>query len=316
MSNEINSIDELANFAAETEDQSITTAGGDFERELPVAGVTVGRFIEYIEIGMQPQRPYEGKPKPDEDEVFLLFELTHPKNVKEIEVNGEKIKIADQIRIRVSKKTGEKAKFKKIFNKMTYGRPIKHMAQMLGEAFVLTVVHNKAKTGDKVYANINTKEQEWLIGAPVKSDPLEGTTVKLNVPEALHARRIFLWDRPTKATWDSLFIDGTRTVKDAAGAETEVSKNWLQTLILSAKNYGGSPLEAMLAGVADLPTTEAEVKTTANPTVQSQTQDTNTSSVSNTTSTTASPSEQAAAALAASKPAATTVQDDLAALGL
>lgn len=315
MSNEVNTFDELLDQEEQTNDQSVTTQGGDFEYELPVAGLGVARFIEYIELGKQPQRPYQGKPKPPEDSVRLVFELTAPKHRHEIEVNGEKITFGDKISITTTLKTGEKAKFKKIFNKMTYGRPIKHMARMLGEAFLVTVVHNKSKDGTKTYANLNTPEGEWLIGAPMKAgDPITGEApVPLNVPEALSPVRLFLWDRPTKPTWDSLFIDGTRTVKDDKGVETEVSKNWLQALILSAVNYGGSPLEALLGGVADLPTTEAEAKAKENPSQQAAVTGTTAAEGTKTTQT-ASPSEQAKAAIEA-KPQ-TTVQDDLASIGL
>ena len=39
----------LAAQAAEAQDQSVETAGGDFE--LPAEGLTVGRFVRYVEFG-------------------------------------------------------------------------------------------------------------------------------------------------------------------------------------------------------------------------------------------------------------------------
>jgi hypothetical protein len=256
------SIAELAAMAAEAEDQTVeqTTT---FDNEPPAAGVTVGRFIEYIELGKHKQADYMGKPKPPADGVRLTFELLNPKkNLHEYEVEGEKRIRADRVSIRISKKMSDKAKFKKLFNAMTYGRDsIKHMAQMLGEAFIINIYHNVVeKEGKKVtYVNLDNDGQ-YGIGAPFVTDPLEGTKTEVPVREAISPLRLFLFNNPTKETWDSLFIDGTREVKKDGGAVEHVSKNWLQELILSAVNYSGSALEALLGGVADLPTNEEEVE--------------------------------------------------------
>lgn len=311
------SIADLANLAAQTEDQTETKTGGDFEYTPAPAGVGVARFVEYIELGMAKQKPYQGKPKADAEMVRLTFELLSAKNIREIEVDGVKRKVADRITLTLNKNFGEKAKFKKLFNKMVYGRDgIKHFAQMLGQPFLVTITHNKdEKDEKKVYANLNDAEGNYLIGAPrmqtKDADPLAGTPAEFadissKVPEALTPLRIFLWDNPTKETWDSLFIDGTRTVKDDKGVEKEVSKNWLQERIKSATNYGGSALEQLLAGVADLPGTEAEAAAQGKPAPDAQSG----------AAGTASPSDAALQELAASKPAETTATDDLAALGL
>lgn len=61
--------------------------------------------------------------------------------------------------------------------------------------------------------------------------------------------QVFLWGKPTKATWDSLFIDGTVTRKNKEGDEVEYSKNWLQEKIASATNYDGSLLDQLLGGM-------------------------------------------------------------------
>ena len=251
----MSSIDDLIDDIEETADHTVTTEGGDFEYTLPPAGVTVGRFLSYIELGVHPQGEYQGKKKPDAEVVRLMFELLSPaKNIKEIDVDGGKKKIADQIAFDVTIKLGEKAGFKKLFNAMLYGRQnIKHMARMLGEPFKLFVSHNASKKdAKKIYANLKDKDGVWGVSAPVTHDELAGTSSTIPVPEALTARKLFLWDKPTPETWASLFIDGTRTVKEEGKPDREVSKNWLQEKIMSAKNYPGSPLEAMLAGVSEL----------------------------------------------------------------
>lgn len=249
-------IEQLAALAAKNEDQTQVTKGGDFEREIPEAGTTVGRLIEYIELGKQPQKPYQGKPKPPAEVVIVTFELLHPKkNIKEIEVDGEKRKIADRIRLTVTKKLGEKARFKKLFNKLQYGRADKaHIAQMLGEPFILDIYHNQNEDKTKTYANVE-KDGEYTIRAAIKpADPMDENSkpTPINVPAALSPIKLFIWDIPNKETWDSLFIDGTHTRKDEKGNETEHSNNWIQERILSATNYAGSPLEALLNEVSDL----------------------------------------------------------------
>lgn len=254
------SLKELANLAAQTEDQTEVQTS-NFDNSPPEAGVTIGRFIEYIEIGKHSQNDYAGKPKPPADYVRVTFELLHPKkNIVEYEHEGEKRIRGEYITLKLTKKLGDKAKFKKLFNAMTYGRAdIKHMAQMLGEAFVITIIHNTVKgTGgqpDKVYANID-KDGAYMVGAPFVTDPLEGTKTEVPVREPIRPLRLFLFDNPTKETWDSLFIDGTRKVKKDGGEEVEVSKNWLQETIMSALNYEGSALQAMLGGLEGLPMQE------------------------------------------------------------
>ena len=246
------SIEELAALAAEGEDQSEVSTGGDFNDDPPPAGLTVGRFIEYIEQGKQKQKPWKGKAKPDAEMVRVTFELLHPTlNVTEYEVEGVKKKTGQLVSIRMRKSTAEKAKFRKLFLKMQYGRTDKkHLAQMLGEAFLITVYHNKAETGDKVYVNLD-KDGEFGISAPYKIDAITQEKQAYDIMAATKPLRLFLWGNPTKATWDSLFIDGTREVKKEDGTTEEVSKNWLQETVLSATNFPGSPLDLLLNGVTE-----------------------------------------------------------------
>lgn len=237
-------------------DQTKTTT---FENDLTPAGPTFARFIGYVEVGVRPQRPYLGKPKPDCAEVRLTFELNGPKHLREIEVEGSKKKISNVISIKVTMKTTDNSGFIKLFRKMVYGRPdIKNFPSMLGEGFLITIVHNEDKDKDGkpvTYVNMRDAEFNYLIGAPAQVNPATGETVNFNIPEPLLPLRLLLWDKPSETQWKSIFIDGTRKVK-RDGKEVEESKNWLQRDILTkATNYLGSPLEALLAGAdgLDLP---------------------------------------------------------------
>lgn len=249
------SIAELAALAAQNEDQTETTAGGDFEYELPAEGNTVARFIEYVELGVHGQKAYKGKDKPDVEYVRFAFELCSPKHIKEIELEGGvKKTVANIISVTLAKKFGEKAAFKKLFNKMVYGRDnIKHFAQMLGEGFLIKVVHNSTGEGKdkKTYANMNDSEGVWQIGVARFQNPLTEEVTVLPVPDAINPIRIFLWDNPNKPTWDSIFIDGTRTVK-VDGKDVEQSKNWMQNRIRAAKNFENSPVHKLIGGTAQV----------------------------------------------------------------
>lgn len=257
--------------SANLENQNEQTAGGDFDNT-PPAGKTPARFIGYVDIGMRKQRAFQGKEKPDAPEVMLFFELNGSKHTREVEVDGEKKTFTNVIRVRLTKKHNEKAGYSKLYNKMKYGRgdEITHMSQMLGEGFLIDVVHNEVeKEGKKrVYANMKDGEGNWLISAPMiqryndMGEP-DGDPVPVPVPEPAQPGKLLLWEDPDKEMWDSIFIDGTRTVKDDKGNEREVSKNWLQEdIVQNAVNFEGSPLQALLGGLADL-TLEGEPETPA-----------------------------------------------------
>lgn len=243
----------LAAKAAEVIDHTETTSGGDFEQRLIPDGLTIGRFVEYIELGVQPQRPYEGKPRPDIAQARFTFELLHSKNKYEREIDGKTVEFYDRFSFVETIKLGEKARFKKLFNTMRYGRDnITHFAQMLNEPFLLNFTHNEGEKDGKKKTYVNLYNAGvYGIQPPVVVDPITQVTSPVPVPAATVPIKIFLWDLPSKETWDSLHIAGTRTVKDGK-SERQVSKNWLQELILSAKNFSDSPLEDLLTGSEEL----------------------------------------------------------------
>jgi len=248
----------LAAQAAELDDQTETKASVSFE--LPPVGKTVARLVEYVELGKHDGGEYQGKKKADVDKVRIVFELLGPKHIRDV----DGVKSANRIVLPpMAKILDEKAKFKKLFEKMRYGRAnIKNMAQMLNEPFFVQVVHNTTGEGKdlKTYANITDKEGSFLISAPImevldEDGNATGETrdISKKVPAAISKLRMFLFNLPTKATWDSLFMEGEYENKDAAGKVTKRSKNTIQNLIKSAINFEGSELFNLLGGVSDLP---------------------------------------------------------------
>lgn len=245
----MNLLDQVKASAAKLKDQTADT-GGSFERELPAAGKALARFVSYIEIGKRPQKPYMGKAKPDAHEVLLSFELLGKKHRKEIKQDNETKVVYPVIHIRTTIKGGERAGFTKLLKSMAYGRDITHMALMLGEGFVVDVVHNKVGEGQdaKTYANLRN-DTGWTVSGPFRVDD-EGETAPLNVPAATQPLKLLLWDAPTKEQWESIFIDGTYEKKDDKGNVTQVSKNWIQENILKATDFEGSAVQALLLELA------------------------------------------------------------------
>lgn len=253
----IDKIKALANKAAETDNHD--RKGADFERELPQAGKTIARFVEYIELGKQPRKPWKGQAREPADEVRITFELlgTKQKNVKTVKrEDGTEFEVAQRISLRMNKSMNDKASFKKLYKKMKAGRSeITNMAQMLNEVFIVTIFHTiDEETKKPKYANLTPEAGgEFAVEPPYIEDPMTGQRKTYTCREAVGELKLFLWDVVTKDTWDSLYIEGTREVKDDKGQTKTVSKNWLQGLIMSATNFKGSPLDVLLAGAEELP---------------------------------------------------------------
>lgn len=242
-------IDAAANEVDMNEGQTFT--GGDFKP--PAAGLVRMRFIEYIELGTF-MGDYKGTPK-KQDKVFLKFELSGPLHPPR--EDGTPQTLGFQMTYSLS----EKAKFFKMFKRMNKTKQVKHIAQLLGEAFAGTITHNEKGEGEtkKVYANLWDSDGNYTIRPPVvqNTDPETGLTtdITLKVEPAKLPIKAFLWDYCSKEQWDSIFIDGNFDDKtDASGAVVKKggSKNYFQNLIRTAINFKGSPIAAILGGGDEL----------------------------------------------------------------
>jgi hypothetical protein len=240
---------------ANAQDFTKEDSGKTFERELPEAGVGVCRFREYIELGTHPTASKKYPNKKPAKKARFVFELTTPKHIREVEKeDGTKIKIPHILTVECAISASGRSNFIKLFKCLNWQEKYTHPAQALGDPFLVTI-HHAWKDGDDPnkdkpsYANM-MKDGAYTIQPARKVDPIANTVDEIPVPELLGDMRVFLWDNPTKETWDSLFIDGTYE-KDGE----EVSKNWVQEKILGSLEYEGSPLEAMLVGFTP-PSTE------------------------------------------------------------
>jgi hypothetical protein len=238
--------------AAEQTNQGVATAGGGGDYVPPAEGLSVATLVAYIEVGVQ-QHDIPGKPSYDSNDVTLVFELNGGKNKAE-EVDGKKI--AKRISITEKLSSNEKANYFKIFNQLNTDGTATHGAQLLGRHYLVNVVHEKSKAG-KVFATLKGKVgYNFMPPVVVKGDPLDPenqTSVPVPKPEQISPNKCFLWDYASKEMWDSIFIDGEYPARkdEKTGVEYPAkSKNQFQNLIRGAKNFKGSPIEAIVGNVA------------------------------------------------------------------
>lgn len=251
--------------AVEVNDVRETTT---FEERIIPEGPTLGRLINYVEYGMTEMRLQQGEKEPKKKRVAqFVFELVGAKNTREIEKDdGTKVTIFDKIKVfDLPVSTNEKSNYKKLFDAMAAGNTdIGSFLAMIGQPFLMNVIHSKSEDGKKTYFNIRDKNG-WKIGAAVKVDALAGTSEAYKVGPGSGEQRAFVWDAPSQIQWDSIFIDGTYEAavwKDGKKTdETETkSKNWMQERIMSALDWDASPMAAFLdLGGLDLPTEELEL---------------------------------------------------------
>lgn len=254
--------------------------GGDYVP--PAAGVCQLRFVSYIESG-QHEDEYEGVKK-QPYEVQLTFELSGPNHPPKVLDDGTKLPHRMTIYTSAAKggytsPLNEKASLYKLFRRMNYQGAATHIAELLGSAFLGTVVHKTAKDG-KVRAYLKD-DSGFTIQPPRYQDPMSGATVEVNVAEPISPVRCFLWNAPEahlKPMWDSLFIDGAW---EAEGDKPARSKNVIQEQIKKALNFAGSPIANLLAAggtVMDLGKPQAPATTAvASPAAASGTAQTATS---------------------------------------
>lgn len=259
------STEQLNALIAESAKTTDHTKTQETVRELPRAGTHVARLVDVIELGSHIGM-YQGKPKAKPSpEIRLGFELLSNGDINEYtNEDGSKVRRAERLSVTMPLSLNSKAKFKKLFTRMANHSPnVTIMAQMLGQAFLVDVVHTTSPANGKVYANLvlESFKPAVMVDAMNPSEPPK----PLPVPPAVGDLRVFLWGYPTIETWDSLYIDGVRTNTDpVTGIETKVSNNWIQEKIRRAMNFPGSLTEIMLLNsgkdLPDITTPDAEAE--------------------------------------------------------
>jgi hypothetical protein len=226
--------------------------GGSGDYVPPAAGRCRLRFVGYVELGRHEEK-YMGQPKVA-DKVRLFFELSG-KNHQPREFEGKKV--PHVISFEMTYSLNEKSNFFKLFQRMNYAGDAVHMVQLLGRAYLGEVVHRKYKRADGsegVAAELQDKARGFLIEPPRVLDSETDTLVEVKVAEPLSPIKVFVWAKPDKLQWDSIFVDGEwEAVTDDSGKviKPAKSKNVYQEKIRAALNFKGSPIHALLSGAGD-----------------------------------------------------------------
>lgn len=203
-----------------TDFTEITKGGG--ERKVWPEGFTLARLVGVIELGDR-EVTFKGEKKPPVRQLMLQFAMYSEGYTYD---DGKPGIIST---MGLSMTTTEKSKLPKIFAKMQVTKTEKHFAELLGQAYLINIKHKKE--GDKTYVNIDLDDVRLAI------DPISKQWYPCPaLDESLI--RLFLWDKPSQAMYDSLLI------KQQDGTPAE--KQWLRDLLVTAVNYNGSPLQRML----------------------------------------------------------------------
>ena len=214
-------------------DMNEAIKGGGGGRLLP-EGYAFGRLVEYIEFGNQPQE-FQGQAKDPAMEFTLGFALTGQGYQND---DGTPYVVRTY---NTALSRNEKSRAFKLFKALNWKGTAKSFAQLLGETFLVKIKQvPKSKTDPKIVSRID------IDGFLPPLDPVTRQPYPIaEAPDEMY--RLFLWSRPTKEAWDSLYIEGEYDGK---------SKNHIQEQILAALDFQGSPLQQLLmsSGVTALPT--------------------------------------------------------------
>ncbi len=187
--------------------------------KVPQANIEPGtypaRLVQILDLGLQAQRPYQGKDKPPAQEIMLTYELVDTFMLDE---NGEEL--TDKPRW-ISETLpfyglfADKAKSTQRYNAIDpTGEFDGDFTKAIGQPINVTVVNNAV--GDKVYDNIAT------ISAMRPRDADK-------CPELVNPSKLFDLDNPDLEVFNSL-------------------PEWLRDKIKANLNFKGSALEQLLGG--------------------------------------------------------------------
>lgn len=198
--------------------------GGNGGNRTPQANIEPGtypaRLVQIIDLGLQAQRPYQGKDKPPAQEIMLTYELVDTFMLDE---NGEEL--TDKPRW-ISETLpfyglyADKAKSTQRYNALDpNGEFDGDFSKAIGQPINVTIVNNAV--GDKIYDNIAT------ISAMRPRDADK-------CPELVNPAKLFDLDAPDLEIFNAL-------------------PEWLRDKIKGNLNFKGSPLEQLLTGGGDRP---------------------------------------------------------------
>jgi len=232
--------------AAVESDNTSVDSSGDFKRPVPVAGATLGRVREYLELGkFNPDATGIAKGYSASQKGYLVIELLHKRHMYEM---GDKL-VPHEVKIYFNKGIKATSNYKKLFKQLNAatGGSAKTFVDLLNKPFKARVTLNVVGAGtpaEKTYANLDNYE------APCREND-DGDMVDVNVPELVGKQRLFLWENKTvsddmiRAMWASIQNDGTYTKNAGKDNETTESLNFDQMRIMENTQWEGSHTQSL-----------------------------------------------------------------------
>lgn len=233
------------------------SGGGGAKFEALAAGPCRLRLVSYVELGIHEST--WGNDVKKKDMCRFTFEVTGPKHPPRVTEDGKTF--PNLIYVEETLSRHEKANFVKLFALLNYEGTATHPLELLGKAYLGTVCHRKwAKRGEPKddqtkWTGIDVELRDktgYHIRPPRFEDPETGDVRVVEVAPAVTPLTFFVWHDPDMEQWDSIFIEGEYPErKDDKGVVTHPakSKNVIQSKIISASNFKGSPMhELLLAG--------------------------------------------------------------------
>jgi hypothetical protein len=205
------------------------------EYQVPAAGIARARFVGYYEMGKH-EEEFKGDKKL-RDKVELTFELSGP-NHPPRDCNGEKV--PQRITTRENMELRADSHFMRLFRQMNHAGKARHMAELLGEPFLVEIFHVRSADGERTFANLRGYDGYNVKGTTVY-DAVDRKLVTVKVPPAVTDIKIFLWEFANKESWDAIHIEGEypeqKNQRTGEVIRAAKSKNVLQDKIMSAKNW-------------------------------------------------------------------------------
>lgn len=237
---------QIADEAAEIENHAEIRTGS-----LARAGLAWLRLLSYVEIGVHPKKNPTHSPSMV---AVIEFELHHPDHIDDY----QGVRKPRKLSVRVPKTHGQNSGFPKFFKALrrAMGDRHDHISQMIGEACLGNIYHNKDTAGN-TWENLDA-DGAWSFAPITGVNPADGSTYVVNVPPLFGQPSLFIMENEKnlanpahmKAMWDSIYVDGTRTVKGKDGApDKEVSNNYYQEQIMKSLNWEQSRAKAVLDSV-------------------------------------------------------------------
>jgi hypothetical protein len=179
--------------------------------------VYLGRVVQIIDLGLQPQRAFQGKEKPPANEISITYELAEEFMKDE---DGKELKdkprwISEDLPFYglFADKAKSTLRYHAFDPTMAYDGDF---AKCVDTPVNITVVNNKS--GDRIYDNV------------ANVSPMSEKK-KANLPPLVNKPKVFDLDRPDMEVFNSL-------------------PKWIQDKIKGNLNFQGSPLQKALGGVA------------------------------------------------------------------